>query len=103
MLLSHRGCSVSATAKASGVAELINRDRADVVVVDAGQSPASVQAIAAAAAFVQSVGIVVVDETPSDSQRPPVLAKWGPFEQLFAAIEEAAEHPGNWRGNGATG
>jgi uncharacterized protein len=103
MLLSHRGCSVSATAKSSGVAELINRDRADVVVVDAGQSPASVQAIAAAAAFVRSVGIVVVDETSSDSQRPPVLAKWGPFEQLFGAIEQAAQDPGSWRGSGATG
>jgi CheY-like chemotaxis protein len=104
MLLSHRGCSVSATAKASRVTELINRDRgADVVVIDAGQSPTSVQAIAEAAAFAQSIGVVLVDDVPSESQRPPVLAKWGPFEQLFAAIEQAAQYPGDERCNGTGG
>jgi len=89
MLLAHRGCSVTATAKASRVAQLITRDRADVVVIDAGQSPATVQAVAAVGALAQPVGIVVVDEAPSGVNRPPVLAKWGPFEELFEAIERA--------------
>jgi uncharacterized membrane protein (UPF0127 family) len=90
MLLSHRGCSVNTTAKASGAAELINRDRADVVVVEAGRSPVPAHTAVAAAAVAHPVGIVVVDEAPSGSQQPPVLAKWGPFEDLFAAIARAA-------------
>jgi uncharacterized membrane protein (UPF0127 family) len=89
MLLTHRGCSVTATAKAGRAAELITRDRTDVVVIDAGQSPATTQAVAAVGALAQPVGIVVVDDAPSGVQRPRVLAKWGPFEELFEAIERA--------------
>jgi uncharacterized membrane protein (UPF0127 family) len=88
-LLTHRGCSVTATAKASRAAELITRDRTDVVVIDAGQSPAAAHTLAAVGALAQPVGIVVVDEAPSGVKRSSVLAKWGPFEELFAAIERA--------------
>jgi DNA-binding NtrC family response regulator len=90
-LLAHRGCSVTTTAKVSRVAEMITHDHADVVVVDAGQSPAAAQAVAAVGALAQPVGIVVVDEASSGAKRPPILAKWGPFEELFAAIERADE------------
>ncbi len=89
MLLSHRGCSVTATAKAVRVTELIARDHVDVVVIDAGQSPATAQAVAAVGGLSQPIGIVVVDEAPSGEHWSPVLAKWGPFEDLFAAIESA--------------
>jgi uncharacterized membrane protein (UPF0127 family)/CheY-like chemotaxis protein len=97
MLLSHRGCSVTATAHAGRVTELIERDGADVIVIDAGHATDAARSAAEAAAVARSVGIVVVDDSPSDSQAPPVIAKWGPFEELFAAIEAADEHPGDWR------
>jgi uncharacterized membrane protein (UPF0127 family) len=89
MLLAHRGCSVSSSSKATRVAEMISRDRADVVVLDTGTSPATAQAVAAVGALAQPVGMVIVDESPGRDCRPPVLAKWGPFEDLFAAIERA--------------
>ena len=100
MLLSHRGCSVTTTAKAGRVAELIAHDRTDVVVIDAEESPAAAQTVAVVAALAQPVGIVVVNEAPSDQHRPLVLEKWGPFDDLFAAIERADGTPGTW---GATG
>ncbi len=100
MLLSHRGCAVTATAKASRVAELITRDRADVVVIDAGESQATAQAVAAVGGLSQPIGIVAVDEAPSGEHWSPVLPKWGPFEELFAAIERADASRGSWGGTG---
>jgi uncharacterized protein len=96
MLLSHRGCSVKATAKANRAAEMISRERVDVVVIDAGQSPAIARTVAAVSALSQPVGIVIVDESPARLRRPPVLAKWGPFDDLFAAIENADQERGKW-------
>jgi len=96
MLLSHRGCSVRTTAKANRAAEMISRDSVDVVVIDAGQSPVAARTIAAVSALGQSVGIVIVDESPARLRRPPVLAKWGPFDDLFAAIESADQERGKW-------
>jgi len=68
----------------------------DVVVIDAGQSPAVARTIAAVGALSQPVGIVIVDEAPARLRRPPVLAKWGPFDDLFAAIESADQERGKW-------
>lgn len=100
MLLTHRGCSVSATAKASQVTEQMVRDGADVVLVEAGPDTAAARSAAEAAAVARSVGIVLVSDGPLDSPRPRVLDKWGPFEELYAAIEEADERPGDGRRNG---
>jgi uncharacterized membrane protein (UPF0127 family) len=103
MLLSHRGCGVITTAKGSRVVELINRERADVLLIDAERSPGAVQTATAAAALQEPVGIVVVDEAASMSGQPMVLAKWGPFEELFVAIQRAADRRGSWRSNGGGG
>jgi uncharacterized protein len=101
MLLGHRGCSVTTTAKASRVAALIAQEHSDIVVLDAGQSPAAVaRTLAAIRALAQPVGVVVVDEAPPGLHQRSVLAKWGPFEDLFAAIEGADGGRGTW---GATG
>jgi uncharacterized membrane protein (UPF0127 family)/CheY-like chemotaxis protein len=100
MLLSHRGCSVITVAKGNRVVELITQERADVVVIDADRSPGAVQIAAAAAALQDPVGIVVVDETASSSGEPAVVAKWGPFEELFSAIWRAADQRGVGRTNG---
>jgi uncharacterized membrane protein (UPF0127 family) len=96
MLLAHRGCSVTTTATAGRVAELIARGRADVVVIDAGHSTETAQTVAAVGGLAQPIGIVVVDEAPSVERWSPVLAKWAPFEELFAAIERAEASRGSW-------
>jgi uncharacterized membrane protein (UPF0127 family) len=89
MLLSHRGCTVTTTGKVARVAETISRDGTDVVVIDAVDSSATAQTVAAVGAIAQPVGIVIVDETRVPPKDSPVLAKWGPFEDLFAAIQRA--------------
>ena len=88
--------SEKATAKANRAAEMVSRERVDVVVIDVGQSPAIARTIAAVSALAQPVGIVIVDESPARLRRPPVLAKWGPFDDLFAAIESADQERGKW-------
>lgn len=90
VLLAHRGCSVSTTATALRAAELLGRDGADAVVIDGGRSAAAVRTEAAVCSLAQPVGIVIVDEAPGRLEDPRVFAKWGPFEELFAAIECAA-------------
>lgn len=100
LLLSHRGCTVTTSANASRVADLITRDHADVVLIDAGPSPARAQTVAAVTALAQPIGIVVVDEAPSSSQESSVLAKWGRFEDLYAALELAGRAPGTAEASG---
>jgi uncharacterized membrane protein (UPF0127 family)/CheY-like chemotaxis protein len=89
MLLTHRGCSVTTSAKAARAAELVNADGADVVLIDAGKAPGTVQTVAEVRALARPVGVVVVDESVTSESGSPVLAKWGPFESLYAAIERA--------------
>lgn len=89
MLLTHRGCSVTNSAKAARVAELVSADGADVVLIDAGRSRGTVQAVSELRALAHPVGVVVVDESVAGESRAPVLAKWGPFDALYAAIERA--------------
>jgi CheY-like chemotaxis protein len=97
MLLGHRGCSVTTTAKTSRVAALIAHEHSDVVVLDASQSLAVVaQTLTVISALAQPIGVVVVDEAPPGPHRRSALAKWGPFEVLFAAIERADRRPGTW-------
>ncbi|HEV2982028.1 MAG TPA: DUF192 domain-containing protein [Solirubrobacteraceae bacterium] len=96
MLLAHRGCVVTTTADRANLAERISREGADVVVVDAEQcldGPA--QAFAAVEGLARAVGVVVVDEAATQLHASPV-AKWGPFEDLFAAIERADASHGSW-------
>jgi uncharacterized protein len=100
MLLAHRGCAVTATADRGRLTELISRERADVVVVDAEHwLDAPAQVFAAVEGLPRTVGVVVVDDAARQLHSSP-LAKWGPFEDLFAAIERADATRGSW---GATG
>lgn len=96
LLLARRNCSVTTTAKTSGVSDLIARESTDVVVIDASQLPTA-PTVAAVQALARPVGVVVVAE--EDSSVTPdahVLAKWGPFTDLLAAIERADERRGAW-------
>jgi uncharacterized membrane protein (UPF0127 family)/CheY-like chemotaxis protein len=91
LLLARRNCSVTATANAGRVIELILRESPDVVVVE-DVAPTAAAVFAAVNALRQPIGVVVVaDEAGLMRCDPPVLAKWGPFEELLAAIERADE------------
>jgi uncharacterized membrane protein (UPF0127 family) len=89
LLLGHHNCSVTTTANASRVTELILRESPDVLLIDATELAPAVT-VAAAEALARPLGVVVVSEDAgSPPQDPPVLAKWGPFDDLLAAIERA--------------
>jgi len=93
LLLSRRNCLVTTTANGSRLAKLIDRDDIDVVVIDAGEAPTGTTAahVADIRALERAVGTVVVDERAREPLHgQPVLAKWGPFADLAAAVERAA-------------
>jgi uncharacterized protein len=90
-LLARRGCIVGVGERIDRAADMARRQRADVVVLDAGAQPV-VAALAAARiqALHPTVGVVTVFEDPEGS--PPALSsvpKWGPLDALYDAIERA--------------
>lgn len=91
LLLARRNCSVTTTANAARTAELIARESADVVLLDDSQSLAAAT-VATVEALERPVGIVLVaDEVGTATPELSVVAKWGPFGDLLAAIEAADE------------
>jgi CheY-like chemotaxis protein len=97
LLLAQRGCKVTTSSNASRVADLVARDGADVIVIDAGPLLTTARTVAAAQALRPPVGVVVVaDEPESGLGDLPVLAKWGPFENIFGAIELADLDRRSW-------
>jgi uncharacterized membrane protein (UPF0127 family) len=91
VLIARRGCAVATTENADRLEELAARVRADVVVIDADGKRASATARARAQRL-GGVGVVIVEEEPAGSDGAgelQALAKWGPFERLYAAIETA--------------
>jgi hypothetical protein len=103
MLLAHRGCAVTTAANLSGVIGLLAHNKVDVVVVDTGSSPTCAQrALTAVRSLAQPAGVVLVgDEPVYGPSEYPVVAKWGPFADLFEAIARASESRGSWSDNGA--
>jgi hypothetical protein len=90
LLLGRRNCSVTATANASRLAELMAQEDADVVVIDA--SRLLLAASAAVEVGARPAGVVLVaDEPATVPAKTELLAKWGPFEDLLAAIEAAGQ------------
>jgi uncharacterized membrane protein (UPF0127 family)/CheY-like chemotaxis protein len=91
LLLARRNCSVTTTANAARLTELIARESVDVVLLDDNQSPA-VATVATVEALERPVGVVLVaDQVGAAMPDLPVVAKWGPFADLLAAIEATAE------------
>lgn len=88
-LLTRRGYAVSASDSASF--DLVTRERADVVMIEAGRSLTAVaRTVATFDTLIPPVGVVIVaDEVEPGLLALPVLPKWGPFEALFAAVERA--------------
>ena len=92
VLIARRGCAVTTTETASRLTELADRITADVVVIDVDRgSRAAERARAQVGEYGRPLGVVLVDDEPvtasNDDAYP--LAKWGPFDQLYAAIEAA--------------
>jgi uncharacterized protein len=101
LLLARRNCSVTSTTNASRLTELSLRENPDVVVIDAGELTAAA-AVARVGALGRPVGVVLVaDQACSERYGSAVLAKWGPFGDLLAAIEHAAEHRQDRGSNGS--
>lgn len=94
LLLAHHDYAVTTTANIGRVAETIERERIDVAVIDASRLPA-VAAAATVPELTRPVGLVLVADDPSPrTAGRPVLAKWGAFDELLAAISVADERRG---------
>jgi DNA-binding NtrC family response regulator len=91
VLLARRGCEVVVGDETGGLAQRIERQEIEVVVIDASRSLAAAARVAAAVqAMSRPVGIVVVEDHPRATlAKLQTLPKWGAFGELFAAIEHA--------------
>jgi uncharacterized membrane protein (UPF0127 family) len=91
LLLARRGCTVSVGGGSPISSERIDSEHPEVVVIDAGRSLATAARVAAAVESLnRPVGIVIVDDHPEPTlPRLPTLPKWGSFEDLFAAVQQA--------------
>jgi uncharacterized protein len=102
-LLTQRGCAVTLGDPTANIGSLARSEGAEVVVIDAGVSLTNA---AHGAAQIETldppVGIVVVGEEGEQSfSTMPVLPKWGSFDGLYKAIENAraSRTLGSWNGN----
>lgn len=91
MLVARRGCSAHSSSATQAVAQTVGERRIDVLIVDGVAALYEVaREIAEGDASLPPVGVVLVSErgepVPAGLRS---LAKWGDFEQLFAAIVEA--------------
>jgi hypothetical protein len=88
MLIARRDCVVFRLNDRGGAADLVARERIDVVLVDGPeQSRALAEELAGA---VPPVGIVAVGEAQDGGLAGgPTLARWAPFEELFEALVRA--------------
>jgi uncharacterized protein len=91
LLLERRGCEVSAAEGTRMLEERLDRGLVEVVVIDAGRSLATAaRMVAAVEALSRPVGIVVVDDHPKPAfPKLQTIPKWGSFDLLFAAVEQA--------------
>jgi uncharacterized protein len=90
MLLARRNCSVRMVPSFHSLDELLEDDRYDVALVDAGTSDVRAS-LAALEAFASPIGVIVVadhDAQPLEGHR--ALPKWGPFDELMARIEDVS-------------
>jgi DNA-binding NtrC family response regulator len=99
VLLGRRGCVVSSIESATGAVELVQRHRANVIVIDAGHAAAAARRLASLKALLPSVGVVLVADAPDTwLESLAVEAKWGPFPRLYAAVQQAYRQSRDRRG-----
>lgn len=91
LLLARRNCSVTTTANATRAGELVSRKGVNVVVVDVTRFTAS-SVLGPLETLEPPVGVVLVaDDARAGRTYPVTLSKWGPFEDVFEAIERAGQ------------
>jgi hypothetical protein len=98
MLVARRGCSVLSLSAPDSVARTVVDERVDVLLVD---GPAALSEIAHDIAHCDAslppVGVVLVAERDEQASSGFCsLTKWGPFDELFAAVldaDRARSHP----------
>jgi uncharacterized protein len=103
-LLTRRGCAVTLGERIDADTMRGRRGSVDVVVIDTASSPV---AAAHEALDLQTLdpplGVVLLSHAPSGAgPAVPVLAKWGPFDELYGAItsvssERNRSHPNDGR------
>jgi uncharacterized membrane protein (UPF0127 family) len=99
LLLGRRNCSVTATANPGCLSELMAQEDADVVVIDTSRR--LLAASATPEVGVPPAGVVLVADEPGEAlENRQLFAKWGPFEDLFKAIETAGQPHATERRNG---
>jgi len=91
LLLARRGCAVTVGESSDDVLELVARDDAEVVVLDAGRSlTAAAWNVATIETLTPRVGVVIVgNEAERSLINLPVLDRWGSFDALFTSVVEA--------------
>ena len=99
VLLTRRGCAVTLGAPTTDLAGLIHRARANVVVLEiSGSLTATAREAARIETLDPPVGVVIVGEEPDKGLAAmPVLPKWGSFDDLWWAIEDAQPTSTSWR------
>jgi DNA-binding NtrC family response regulator len=88
LLLARRNCLVTVIANPAGLGESLAVQVCDVVVLDASAG-GSTASLAALRALPPRLGVVVVSDGSAalGEVLAGTLAKWGPFDELMAAIE----------------
>lgn len=101
-LLSRRGCVVTLGERIDLATVRARRGSVDVVVVDADSSPIGAPGEAAKLQMLEPpVGVVLVSDAPTIGlPQVTVLAKWGPFDELYGAITTARPNRHRRRSNG---
>jgi CheY-like chemotaxis protein len=96
-LLSLRGYGVTSAGAQDDVVALAARERIDVVIIDADASlTATARQAARLDALRPRVGVVAVSGDRRGQLRAlPVVSKWGEFDDLYAAIDQAARLGGS--------
>jgi uncharacterized membrane protein (UPF0127 family) len=89
--LARRGYHVTVRTGTAGIAEVAARERIDVAVIDATASLVAATLEASGLQMARPMlGIVAVSDDPSPGLAAfPVLPRWGSFDSLCAAIEQA--------------
>jgi DNA-binding response OmpR family regulator len=93
-LLSQRGYAVIVSRGDEDVSELAERERADVVLLDATASLTAVARQSARLGLLPTpVGVVAVSgESAGSLEALPVLAKWTSFDEVLTSVERACRH-----------
>jgi DNA-binding NtrC family response regulator len=90
LLLARRNCAVTSCPSAIGLSDSLAVEVCDVVVLDASADGAA-GSLDAVEERSPRVGVVVVSDgsAPLGERLKETMAKWGPFDELMAAIERA--------------